>query len=94
MSTAWPNAHLVQLPAHASWLDHCEISFSVMQRKVLTPNDFLDLEQIRARLGASEARYNAVATPFNGTFTRRQLDDLPSRIDAHENCPENHRPAA
>ena len=34
---AWPNAHLIHLPVHASWLDQAEIYFSVVQRKVLTP---------------------------------------------------------
>jgi transposase len=94
MTTAWPNAHLVHLPVHASWLDQCEIYFSVVQRKVLTPNDFLDLDQIRARLAAFETRYNAVATPFNWKFTRHNLDDLLKRIDAHDNHPENHGLAA
>jgi hypothetical protein len=94
MHHAWPNAHLIHLPVHASWLDQCEIYFSVVQRKVLTPNDFLDLAQIRARLAAFETRYNAVATPFNWKFTRHDLDDLLRRIDAHENRPENHRLAA
>jgi hypothetical protein len=37
MATAWPNAQLIHLPAHASWLDQAEIYFSVVQRKVLTP---------------------------------------------------------
>lgn len=60
----------------------------------VTPNDFLDPEQIRARLAAFEARYNAVATPFNWKFTRRDLDDLLRRIDAHENRPEDRQLAA
>jgi len=25
---AWPNAHLVHTPIHASWLNQCEIYFS------------------------------------------------------------------
>jgi hypothetical protein len=94
MSKAWPNAHLIHLPVHASWLDQCEIYFSVVQRKVVTPNDFLDLDQIRAHLAAFESRYNAVATPFNWKFTRSDLDDLIRRIDARENRPEDHRLAA
>ena len=52
------------------------------------------MDQIRARLAAFEARYNAVATPFNWKFTRHDLDDLLRRIDDHENQPENHRLAA
>ena len=61
MTKAWPNAHLIHLPVHASWLDQAEIYFSVVQRKVVNPNDFTDLAQIRDRLAAFEIRYNAIA---------------------------------
>jgi transposase len=84
MARAWPNAQLIHLPAHASWLDQAEIYFSVVQRKVLTPNDFADLDQIRGRLAAFEARYNAIARPFTWKFTRTDLGDLLRRIDAHD----------
>jgi len=84
MATAWPNAHLIHLPRHASWLDQAEIYFSVVQRKALTPNDFTSLEQIRDRLAAFETRYNAIARPFNWKFTRDDLNDLLRRIDAHD----------
>jgi len=84
MATAWPNAQLIHLPAHASWLDQAEIYFSVVQRKVLTPNDFTDLDQIRGRLAAFEAHYNAIARPFTWKFTRDDLRDLLRRIDAHD----------
>ncbi len=84
MRQAWPTAHLVHLPVHASWLDQAEIYFSVIQRKVVAPNDFTDLDQIRERLAAFEVRYNAVARPFNWKFTRADLHDLLERIDAHE----------
>jgi transposase len=83
MTRAWPNAHLIHLPVHASWLDQAEIYFSVVQRKVVSPNDFTSLSQIRDRLAAFEIRYNAVARPFSWKFTRTGLDDLLHRIDAH-----------
>ena len=83
MTKAWPNAHLIHLPVHASWLDQAEIYFSVVQRKALTPNDFTGLSQIRDRLAAFEIRYNAIARPFNWKFTRADLSDLLHRIDAH-----------
>jgi len=70
---------------HASWLDQAEIYFSVVQRKVVAPNDFTDLDQIRERLAAFEARYNAVATPFNWKFTRRELNNLLQRVEPHDN---------
>jgi DDE superfamily endonuclease len=84
MQKAWPNTYLVHLPVHASWLDQAEIYFSVVQRKVVTPNDFTDLDQIRERLAAFERRYNDVAKPFNWKFTRTDLDDLLDRIDTRE----------
>ena len=93
MAQAWPNAQLVHLPAHASWLDQAEIYFSVVQRKVLTPNDFTDLDQIRDRLAAFETRYNAIARPFQWKFTRPDLSDLLRRIDTHVKA-ETHALAA
>jgi transposase len=83
MASTWPNAQLIHLPAHASWLDQAEIFFSVVQRKVLTPNDFTGLDQIRDRLAAFETRYNAIARPFTWRFTRTDLSDLLHRIDTH-----------
>lgn len=93
MAAAWPNAVLVHLPVHASWLDQAEIYFSVIQRKVLTPNDFTDLDQIRDRLAAFETRYNAIARPFDWKFTRADLSDLLRRIDTHVKA-ETHALAA
>jgi hypothetical protein len=93
MAGAWPNAQLIHLPTHASWLDQAEIYFSVVQRKVLTPNDFTDLDQIRNRLAAFETRYNAIATPFTWRFTCTDLDGLLRRIDAHDKA-EPHALAA
>jgi transposase len=84
MAQAWPNAQLIHLPAHASWLDQAEIYFSVVQRKVLTPSDFTGLDQIRDRLAEFETRYNAIARPFDWKFTRTDLSDLLHRIDAHD----------
>ena len=87
-------SHLVHLPVHASWLDQAEIYFSVVQRKVVAPNDFTDLDQIRERLAAFEARYNAVATPFNWKFTRRELENLLQQLDIHDNPAHPQRQAA
>ena len=45
---------LVHTPVHASWLNQVEIYFSIIQRKVLTPNDFATLDAIRLRLALYE----------------------------------------
>jgi hypothetical protein len=88
MSKAWPTAQLVHLPIHASWLNQAEIFFSILQRKVLTPNDLTDLDVLTARILAFQDRYNATATPFDWRFTRTDLDRLLQRIAAHEPVPE------
>ncbi|WP_093465744.1 hypothetical protein [Streptomyces melanosporofaciens] len=60
-----------------------EIYFSVVQRKVVSPNDFADLTEVADRLRAFEDRYNATAQPFQWKFTASDLDDLLARLDRH-----------
>jgi hypothetical protein len=76
----WPNAHLVHVPVHASWLNQVEIYFSVVQRKVLTPNDFADLAEVEQRLAEFERRYEATAAPFEWKLTRHDLAKLMERL--------------
>jgi transposase len=83
MSAAWPNAHLVHLPVHASWLNQIEIVFSVIQRKVIKPADFADLEALADRLCRFEKRYNETARPFDWRFTSSDLAVMLDRLDAH-----------
>jgi hypothetical protein len=80
MRDRWPNARLVQLPVHASWLNQVEIYFLVVQRKVLTPNDFADLAEVESRLLAFERRYEQTAAPFEWRFTRSALTKLLERL--------------
>jgi transposase len=84
MRAAWPNATLVHLPVHASWLNQIEIVFSVIQRKVLTPNDFATLQTVVDRLDTFEHYYNQIAQPFEWHFTRRDLAELIARVADHE----------
>ena len=72
----YPNLILVHLPVHASWLNQVEIYFSVIQRKVLTPNDFSSLGQVADRLLAFEHFYEQIARPFEWKFTRADLQEL------------------
>ena len=76
----WPNLRLIHLPTHASWLNQIEIYFSVVQRKVLTPNDFADLEVLAEHLIAFQERYEQAAEPFAWKFTRHDLDRLLSGL--------------
>ena len=69
-------------------MNQIEIFFSILQRKVLTPNDLTDLDALAERVLAFQDRYNATATPFDWRFTRTDLDRLLDRIAAHEPVPE------
>lgn len=84
MQAAWPTACLVHLPIHASWLNQIEIFFSIVQRKVITPQDFADLQALADRLAAFEDRYNATAEPFDWHYTRQSLDRHLERLTLHQ----------
>ncbi len=87
---------LVHTPVHASWLNQVEIYFSIMQRKVLMPNDCASLEAIRLRLAFYEELSNQNPTPFQWKFDRAKLTALLVKLearqralaDAHLNCLE------
>jgi hypothetical protein len=66
---------------HASWLNQIEIYFSVVQRKVLTPNDFVDLGEVEQRLLGFQRRYEQTAVPFDWRFATADLDELLRRLD-------------
>jgi hypothetical protein len=84
LTSRYPNTVMVHTPVHASWLNQVEIFFSIVQRKVVSPNDFTDLDQVQDRLAAFERRYNTSAQPFQWKFTAADLDDLLARIERHE----------
>jgi hypothetical protein len=77
----YPELVLVHLPIHASWLNQVEIYLSIVQRKVLTPNDFSNLREIPDRLLCFQRRYEAAAKPFRWEFTRNDLADLLGKLD-------------
>ncbi len=64
----------VWLPKYASWLDQIEIWFSILQRKLLTPNDFPNKETLRQRLMEFIVRHNA----------ERQTDQLVVHCGAND----------
>ncbi len=84
LTEAWPTAAMVHTPIHASWVNQVEIYFSIVQRKVVTPNDFYDLDDVEARLTAFQDLYNFAARPFNWRYTKADLDTTLKRIAAHE----------
>jgi hypothetical protein len=74
---------LVHTPIHASWLNQVEIYFSIIQRKVLTPNDFPDLDAVRIRLELYAELTNRSPKPFAWKFTRQKLHKWLQRAAPH-----------
>jgi hypothetical protein len=81
LQSAWKNLVLVHTPVHASWLNQCEIYFSIVQRKVLQPNTFTDLDAVEQALLAFGRRYEQIARPFEWKFTRDDLGRVLDRVD-------------
>ena len=81
---AHPNAVMIHTPVHASWLNQIEIVFSIIQKKVVSPNDFPSLEKLSETLLTFVDRYNQTARPFSWKYTAADLTDLLRRISEHE----------
>ncbi len=84
LAKQFPNAVMVHTPVHASWLNQVEIYFSIIQRKVVSPNDFTGLAVVEKRLADFEVRYNEVTKPFNWKFTTTDLANLLNRLEKHQ----------
>jgi hypothetical protein len=48
--------------------------FSILQRKVLTPNDFISFKGLEERIIAFGERHSSLTKPFAWTFTRHELE--------------------
>ena len=68
-----PRIVIVRTPKHASWLNQIEIYFSILQRKVLTPNDFTKLDELIDCIADFGRRYSALGRPFAWCFSRQDL---------------------
>jgi len=80
---------LVHTPIHASWLNQGESYFSIIQRTVLTPNDFANLEAVRLRLALYEELSNQCPTPLQWKFDRTKLAALLAKIEARQRVRED-----
>ena len=93
LSQAYPNAVLVHTPVNASWLNQVEVYFSLLQRKVLTPNDSADLRELELRIRLYEELTNREPRPFDWKFTKYDLSDLLRRLARREAASTASRPA-
>jgi hypothetical protein len=76
----FPKVVLLHTPVHASWINQIEIYFSIVQRKVLTPNDFDSLDQLAECLSRFEDYFNEYPSPFNWTFDRKRMHRYLNRL--------------
>lgn len=85
LSNWYSNAISIHTPVHASWLNQIEIYFSIVERKVLTPNDFQDTTELRNNLNSFQRHYENIAKPFQWKFSRKELNELLQKlsIDKH-----------
>jgi hypothetical protein len=86
-----PHIVIVRTPTYASWLNQIEIYFSIIQRKVLKPNDYGGVEVLTEALDAFGRRYSALGKPFAWCFTRQ---DLERRLRDPQPQPATTLPAA
>lgn len=94
LSEWYPNAIQIHTPVHASWLNQVEIFFSILQRKVLTPNDFPDLQALGTAILKFQDIYNEIAKPFKWKYTKDDLKKTLSKIEARLNNTEQMPRAA
>jgi hypothetical protein len=84
LRTRWRNVVLIHTPIHASWLNQIEVYFSIVQRKLPTPSDFVDLGALGRALKAFQDRHQRAAKPFKWHFRRRDLHLLLAKLRSHK----------
>ena len=92
LKKAHANAILVHTPVHASWLNQVEVYFSLLQRKVLTPNDSTNLQELELRIKLYEELMNQQPKPFDWRFRKYDLFDLLQRLARREAAAKALRP--
>ena len=71
----WPlSIEVIWLPTYASWLDQIEIWFSVLQRKLLTPNYFDSTEELAQAILAFIRCENQFPKPIRWSYTVEKLE--------------------
>ena len=80
LQNKYPRLVLVHTPVHASWLNQVEIYFSILKRKVLTPNNFPDLASLAERILEFQYYWESIGQPFQWNFSRDDLNELLRKI--------------
>jgi len=74
-ANGWPlTIEVLWLPPNASWLDQIEIWFSILQRKLLTPNHFNSLAELAQAIMEFIRCDNQSPKPIRWTYTVEKLE--------------------
>jgi hypothetical protein len=93
LENAYPNARLIHLPIHASWLNQIEIYFSILQRKALTPNDFADLDALApALLPSKRTTARSPSRSIGRSLARTSTRSSLAWPAASRTCDSRHNP--
>ena len=78
------NAALVMTASMSSWSYWPDLTRPprIVQRKVLTPNDFAGTAELADRLRTFESHFAKIGKPFEWTFTRDDLTKLLKKLDS------------
>jgi hypothetical protein len=72
----------VQTPVHSGWLDRVAVDVSVVERKVLTPDEFAGSDEAEERLRPCEGLTDGEPRPFRWKFARTKWAALLRRLEA------------
>jgi len=80
----YPNAMQVHTSIHANWLNQIEIYFPVLQRKVLTPNNFKNPFDLENRIADFQKSYEIIMKSFRWEFTREDMKKMFATFDDNQ----------
>lgn len=84
LTRAWLAAHprfqMHFTPVHCSWMNQVEQWFSILQRKRLRAPNFIDLDELEAKILAFINEWNESAHPFN--WTAKSFDKVLNVVDS------------
>jgi len=87
----WRNLILVHLPVRASWLNQVEVYHSIIQRKVLNPNDFDSTADMAPTLNEFEPLQRDRRALRLELFTRQDLAELLDPLEQRARAPARTR---
>lgn len=74
-----PRCKMHYTPVHCSWMNQIEQWFSILRRKRLRAPNFVDLDDLAAKINQFVIEWNEVAHPFN--WSAASFDKILAKVD-------------